>query len=221
MPAVRLLAGLLLAAALTAAAASAQPAGATAPPTSDADAAAAALEPDLDVLSLIAATAALVRERTGVYPSTPFQLLSSPEADRTGARGLLLSTLALTPAGDALEVRYGRTPTLADPTERGATFTLAPDAEAGGYAARFTLSRTTDAEFGGRRLDFADEGALRVVNAGGRLCLDLDRMATFASRADWAAAAPYLGDREALSVAFDATGGGRRVADATLRAPAD
>jgi hypothetical protein len=190
-------------------------------PTPAADAAAASLEGDLETLSLLAATAALVRERTGAYPATAFQLLSSPEADRTGARGLVLSGLTLAPSGDALEVRYGRTPTAEDPTERGAAFTLAPDAEAGGYAARFTLSRTADRDFGGRRLDFANEGDLRVVNARGRLCLDLGRMAALSTRAAWAAAAPYLGPREALSVAFDATGGGRRVANATLPTAAD
>ncbi|HLA64129.1 MAG TPA: hypothetical protein VK610_06855 [Rhodothermales bacterium] len=186
------------------------------PVADEIDAAAGALEDDVEVLSLLAATAALIHERTGSYPATQFALLGSPEADRTGAVGLLLSGLTLTPTAAGLEVSYGRTPWAGDGSEHGATFTLAPDAEAGGYAARFTLSRTADIDFGGRRLLFAREGELEVRNAGGRICLDLGRMAGLQSREQWREAAPYLGPGDGLSVAFDTSIGHHRVGTTRL-----
>ncbi len=205
----------LLAVALLPALAAAQDVTDREPVSDDVDAAAAAMEDDLQVLSLLAATAALIHERTGAYPAGAFELLGAPEADRTGARGLLLSSLTVTPSADGVDVAYGRTPWAEDPTERGAAFTLAPDAEAGGYAARFTLSHNADADFGGRRLLIAREGALEVRDASGRICLGLDRMAGLTTREAWEDAAPYLGTGERLSVAFDSPRG-RRVGATTL-----
>jgi hypothetical protein len=185
-----------------------------------ADAAAAALEDDLRPLSLVAATAALIRQRTGSLPLTPFDLLGAPEAARTGLRDVQFAALS-TPATDdgVPSVVFTLGGTEADASEWEARVVTLPDVEAGGYAARFTLTRHHDADFGGRRMLLARVDPLEVRDASGRLCLSTERLLALPDAAAFAATAPYFGDRGALSVSFDAIPGGEPVAESTLPTP--
>ena len=178
-----------------------------------ADRAAEAVVDDLRPLSLVAATAALIHERTGTYPATPFELLGSPEAFRTGLRGVQFAALTVTQPG---EVAYRLAhPSVETQTERTATasFTFEPDSAR--HVADFEILARRDADLGGRRIPLTVADLLEVRVARGRLCIDSDRIAALRDAAAFGAAAPYFSDRRALSVSFD-TMSGRQVAQARV-----
>lgn len=178
-----------------------------------ADEAASALVDDLRPLSLLAATAALYHDRTGGYPATAFELLGSPEAERTGARGLQLADLSFEQAG---EFSYRLVvPDTGSMVERTAEVSMSFEPDSSRHVAGFEILGLRDEDFGGGRRPLITADLLVVTVARGRLCLDDGRLAGLSDAEAFATAAPYLGDREALSVSFD-TAGGRQVAVATL-----
>ena len=127
---------------------------------------------DLGGLARLATTAALVHERTGAFPATPFALLGSPEADGTGARSFRLSALDVTTAGDSLTMRYVPLPVAPYVREDlVVTATVRRDA-AGRYAVRHEMRRFADADDGGRRLLYDHAGVYRVERGYGGLCID-------------------------------------------------
>lgn len=208
---------LLVAALLGAGPALAQDAGPDVPDPA-AEAAASALEPELRVPALIAATVALYRERTGGFPGSTFQLLGSPEAERTGLRRVRFAAMESVWNGPEVRTRFvvGKTP--ADLTEREGEIAHEPGAVDDSLTERFALRliRRRDADSGGRMVPFVVAGGLRVERVGGRLCLDRERLHALPDAAAFAAAVPFLDDRAALTVGFDTLPGLRRVAETTL-----
>lgn len=131
-----------------------------------------AFREDLSDLARLATAAALVRDRTGDFPDTPFALLGSPEGEQTGARAFPLSALSVTAAGDSLVMRY--VPLPVSPYVREdltVTATLRPDG-AGRYAVRHEMRRSADPDDGGRALLYDRTPDFRVGKGYGRLCID-------------------------------------------------
>src|SRR5687768_791027 len=176
---------------------------ATAQPDAAADAAAEALVDDLRPLSLVAATAALYQERTGAYPATPFELLGSPEAERTGLRDVQFAELTI---HGELAYRLAN-PTLGARAERSARISFEYEPDSAQHVATFEIVAHRDRDFGGRRIPLAVSDPLEVRVARGRLCLASSRLAELADADAFARQAPYFGDRRALSVSFDGPGG--------------
>lgn len=128
---------------------------------------------DLDVLARLTTTAALVRERTGQFPATPFALLGSDEAGPTGARALPLSALDVTAGGDSLVMRY--VPLPVDPYVREdlvVTATVVRDAT-GRATVRHEMRRFADADDGGHLLLYDRTGTYRVERGYGVLTIDV------------------------------------------------
>jgi hypothetical protein len=137
------------------------------------DRAALTLDDQLAPASRLAATAALLAEADGRFPTTPFALLGSPQAAETGARETSLSALELTPEGDALRIVYTLLPTASDPTHRTGSLLVRTADGDGQYQAEVLLTRREDPDHGGRRLDLTREESVAVRQLDGRLCLDL------------------------------------------------
>ncbi len=213
---------LLLVAALAAAPlAAAPPAAAQTPGQNDPALAPTAAEfgRDLDVLARLTATAALVRERTGAFPATPFALLGSDEAGPTGARTLPLSALSVTAAGDSLVLRY--VPLPVSPYVREdlvVTATVTRDA-AGRALVRHEMRRYAAPADGGRLLLYDRAEGYRVERGYGELTVDVAaarRMAdagTFAPRDvfETGLGAPGSGPGQALTVRVHPTGAAQPV----------
>ena len=133
---------------------------------------AARFETDLADLARLATAAVLVRERTGAFPATPFELLGAPEAAETRARSFPLSELTVAAAGDSLTMRY--VPLPVSPYVREdlvVTATLRPDAD-GRYTVTHEMRRRRDAEDGGGALLYDRAAEYRVERGFGRLCID-------------------------------------------------
>ncbi|HEX8384818.1 MAG TPA: hypothetical protein VF576_01470 [Rubricoccaceae bacterium] len=130
---------------------------------------------DLADLTRLATAAALVHERTGAFPATPFALLGAPEGGQTGARALPLSELTLTSAADSVVVRY--VPLPVSPYVREdlvVTATVRPGTD-GLYTVRHEMLRRSDPDDGGRALLYDRAGAYHVERGFGALCLDVAR----------------------------------------------
>ena len=128
---------------------------------------------DLDVLARLTATAALVRERTGQFPTTPFALLGSDEAGPTGARALPLSALDVTAAGDSLVMRYVPLP-VAPYVREDLVVTATVTRNAAGLArVRHEMRRYADPDDGSRLLLYDRAGTYRVERGYGDLTLDV------------------------------------------------
>ena len=150
--------------------------GATAPVAAQSDAplarTAARFETDLADLARLATAAVLVRDRTGAFPATPFELLGAPEAAETLARRFPLSELSVSAAGDSLALRY--VPLPVSPYIREdlvVTATVRPEAD-GRYTVTHEMRRRRDAEDGGGALLYGRAGEVRVERGFGRLCID-------------------------------------------------
>lgn len=132
-----------------------------------------ALDAQLTPAGQLAAAAALVAERTGTFPQTPFALLGAPAAAEMGARQLNLSALDVQSEGNDFRLAYTLLPTREDPTRRSGELLLTPTAAEGQYEARVSLSRMEDPDHGGRSLDLHREDNVAVRQLGGRFCVDL------------------------------------------------
>ena len=133
---------------------------------------AATFADDLSDLARVATAAALVRERTGAYPATPFALLGSPEAGQTGAAAFPLSALDVTAAGDSLALRYVPLPVAPYVREDlVVTATVSRGAD-GRTLVRHEMRRFADAEAGGGRLLYDRAGGYRVERGYGSLFID-------------------------------------------------
>ncbi len=149
------------------------------------DGAAQALDAQLSPAGQLAATAVLIRERTGAFPTTRFELLGSPVAVETGARRLSLSHLSVEPTGGGVEIGFTLLPTAADPSDRSGRLALT-ERLAGDdcYTAGVSLRRTADPDFGGRPLPLVQEEDVRVRRADGRFCVDVERAAAQAAEGE-------------------------------------
>ncbi|HEX8297540.1 MAG TPA: hypothetical protein VF594_00150 [Rubricoccaceae bacterium] len=159
----------LLAAPLSAAAQTDTPAQQSDPTLAES---AAAFTDDLTDLARLATAAALVRERTGAYPSTPFDLLGSPEAAATGASAFPLSALDMTVTGDSLALRYVPLP-VAPYVREDLVVTATVRREADGRTqVRHEMRRFAAAEDGGDRLLYDRAGDYRIERGYGSLFVD-------------------------------------------------
>ena len=133
---------------------------------------AALLRGDFDHLTRMAAAAALLREETGAFPATSFDLLGSRAAERTGARGLGLSTLDLEQLGETLRLVY--VPLPEDPyvpQDHVVTLTVVPDG-AGRYRGEYEVVRREDPDRGGVAIPYDVAGRYRVERAFGTVCVE-------------------------------------------------
>lgn len=168
--------------------------------------AAADLGEQLEAPGLIAATAALLHEREGAYPGTPFGLLGSREAAETGLRLLPLSALTLTPEGDSLRIDYALVPTREDPSTHYGTLRLRAAEEAGRYVAAIVMEREDDPDVRPGPLPLAREGAYAVRRAQGRLGIDV---AVVRGRAEAGerVGAPPMSERTTYTITFTPSNG--------------
>lgn len=136
---------------------------------------------DLRAVTNVVATAALVHDATGAFPTTTFGLLGSPAADRTRLRGMPLSDLTVSRDGDGVVVRY--VPLPVDPYVREddvVRVTISQDPD-GLYKGAYEILRQADPDEGGERLPYDVAGRYRVVRGYGTACVDVatvrDRLA--------------------------------------------
>ena len=128
---------------------------------------------DLRVVTNMVATAGLVHDATGAFPTTPFALLGSPSASRTQLRATPLSALSVGRDGDRLVLEY--VPLPVDPYERQddivrVVVTAQPD---GRYVGDYEIRRRDDPDRGGRALAYDRAGPYVVGRGYGTACVDL------------------------------------------------
>ncbi|HEX9952524.1 MAG TPA: hypothetical protein VGB53_12205 [Rubricoccaceae bacterium] len=133
---------------------------------------AAVFTDDLSGLARLATAAALVRERSGAYPATPFDLLGSPEAAATGATAFPLSALDVTATGDSLALRYVPLPVAPYVREDLVVTATVRRTADGRTQVRHEMRRFADAEAGGGRLLYDRAGDVRVERGYGSLFVD-------------------------------------------------
>ncbi len=138
------------------------------------DRAAVDLDQQLTPAGQLAATAALIAENTGQFPTTQFELLGSREAAATGALQLNLSALDVNAYPDRLELDYILLPTRQDPTDRMGRLVITPADGEGQYEARVALDRRADPDHEDRRIALTEEDQVAVRRLEGRFCIDLD-----------------------------------------------
>ncbi|PAP77808.1 hypothetical protein [Rubrivirga marina] len=128
---------------------------------------------DLRAITNVVATAALVHDATGAYPTTTFGLLGSRPADRTRLRGMPLSDFTVSRDGDGVVVRY--VPLPVDPyvrEDRVVRVTVTQDAD-GLYKGDYEILRQADPDEGGERLPYDVAGRYRVTRGYGTACVDV------------------------------------------------
>ena len=128
---------------------------------------------DLRTITNVVATAALLHDESGDYPSTTFGLLGSREADRTGLRETPFSTLSVSRDGDGVTVRYIPLPT--DPyvrMDRVVEVTVSQDAN-GQYKGAYEVLRREDPDEGGAQIPYDTAGRYRVTRGVGTACVDV------------------------------------------------
>ncbi len=130
---------------------------------------------DLSDLTRLATAAALVHERTGAFPETPFGLLGAPEGGQTGARTFPLSELAVTATADSVVLRYVPLP-VSPYTRDDLVVSASVRADgAGRYTVRHEMRRRKDLDAGGRALLYDRAGEYHIGKGFGELCLDAAR----------------------------------------------
>lgn len=127
---------------------------------------------DLTTVTAVLATAALVHDASGTFPSTPYTLLGSMEAGRTGLRAAALSEISVSRDGAGIAVRYVPLP-VAPYTRDDEVVTLdITRASDGTYSGAYRITRRADPDDGGRTLPYDIAGRYRVDLASGTACVD-------------------------------------------------
>ena len=136
---------------------------------------------DLRTITNMVATAALVHDATGAFPTTAFGLLGHPAADRTALRTTPLSSFNVSTDGGRLVLDY--VPLPEDPYVRQddvVRVVVTPGAD-GRYTGDYEIRRRDDLDRGGRMLPYDTAGRYRVERGYGTACVDLatvrDRLA--------------------------------------------
>ncbi|MAQ92263.1 MAG: hypothetical protein CMM84_01845 [Rhodothermaceae bacterium] len=128
---------------------------------------------DLTTVTAVLATAALVHDASGTFPSTPYALLGSAEAGRTGLRAASLSEISMSRDGDGVAVRYVPLP-IAPYTRDDEVVTLDITRDDDGtYSGAYRITRRADPDDGGRTLPYDTAGRYRVDLASGTACVDV------------------------------------------------
>ena len=131
------------------------------------------LRDDLRTVTHMVATAALARDAAGDFPTTPFGLLGSAAASRTGLRAVALSELTVGRDGDRLVLSY--VPLPEDPyvrEDRVVRLVVTPGA-GGRFTGDYEIRRRADPDQGGRTLPYDTAGRYLVERAFGTACVDL------------------------------------------------
>ncbi len=128
---------------------------------------------DLRIVTHMVATAALAHDATGAFPTTPFGLLGSAAASRTGLRATPLSDLTVGRDGERLVLSYVPLPT--DPyvpEDRVVRLVVTPGAD-GRFTGDYEIRRRANPDWGGRMLPYDTAGTYRVERGFGTACVDL------------------------------------------------
>ena len=145
------------------------------------DRAAQDLDVQLTPAGQLAATAALIAEQRGTFPTDRFDLLGSPQAAQTHARTLNLSMLEVEANAEQVRIEYILLPTRADPTNRMGTLVVSMREEPGLYETSVSLTRRDDPDHTGRRLDLTRQDQIVVRRLDGRFAIDVERVAAQAA----------------------------------------
>lgn len=164
---------------------------------------------DLETVARVTATVGLIHDATGAFPATPFELLGSPWAEQTGLRDVPLSTVSVQRTADGVRVAYNPLPRPYVSDDLLAEVSVSRDAD-GDYTAAHELRRRADPDLGGRALPYDRAGNVRVDEAGGRLCVDTDRVRALLADGTFAASLPDL-DGDGLPVRVRSLDGADRV----------
>ena len=128
---------------------------------------------DLEGVTAVLATVALVHGETGAYPRTTFGLLGSRQAGRTGLRARSLSEMSVTPTADGVTVRYVPLPT-APYVRRDRVVEMTVTLDDGLYSADYEVVRREDPDDGGDRIAYDRAGRYLVTRGYGTACADLE-----------------------------------------------
>ena len=129
---------------------------------------------DVRLVTNLVATAALVHDADGAFPTTPFGLLGSDAAGQTDLRATPLSDLQVERDGERLIVTA--VPLPRDPyvrEDRVIRLAVTPG-EGGRYTGDYEVVRRADPDQGGRRLAYDQAGRYLVERGFGTACVDLD-----------------------------------------------
>ena len=153
---------------------------------------------DLADLARLASTAALVHERTGAFPDSPFVLLGAPEARETNAPSFRLSSLDVSASATEMTMTYVPLPTAPyvreDLVVRATLRMTAP----GSYAVEHTMTRRADAEDGGETRLYGRTRDLLVERGVGRLCIETAQVRALVADGSFAPT-PFDGDPRAVA----------------------
>ena len=128
---------------------------------------------DLRAITNVVATAALVHDATGAYPTTTFGLLGAAAADRTRLRATPLSDLTVGRDGDGIVVRYVPLPVDPYVREDRVVEVAVSRGEDGLYKGTYEILRRADPDEGGERLPYDVAGRYRVTRGFGTACVDV------------------------------------------------
>jgi len=127
---------------------------------------------DLRGVTNMVATAALVHDATGAYPTTPFALLGSAPAGRTGLRALPLSDLTVTASGDRVVFRYVPLPVAPYVREDKVVHLTITQGDDGIYTGTYEIRRREAPADGASPLPYDRAGHYRVEFGAGTACVD-------------------------------------------------
>ena len=151
---------------------------------------------DLRTITNVVATAALVYDRTGAYPDTPYALLGSRAADQTGLRRTPISFLSLDRSGDQVVVEL--VPLPSDPyvrTDDVMRITVSRGAD-GLFTGDYEIRRRQAPADGADPLPYDRTGRYLVTRGFGTACVDLGTVQDRLAAGTYAPEPGTLGTRE-------------------------
>ena len=128
---------------------------------------------DLRVVTNMVATAGLIHDATGAFPSTPFELLGSAAASRTGLRQTPLSSLTVGRDGDRLVLDYITLPVAPYERQDDVVRVVVTARADGEFVGDYEIRRRDDPDRGGRTLPYDRAGRYVVERGFGTACVDL------------------------------------------------
>ncbi len=133
----------------------------------------AQFQSDLEGVTSVLATVALLHGETGAYPRTTFGLLGSQPASRTGLRMRSLSEMSVTPTSDGVTIRYVPLP-VAPYVRRDRVVEMSVVLEDGLYSADYEILQREDPDDGGDQIAYDRAGRYLVTRGFGTACVDLE-----------------------------------------------
>lgn len=162
------------------------------------DAVARRFQADLADLARLASTAALVHERTGAFPDSPFALLGAPEARETHAPSFRLSSLDVSATATEMTMAYVPLPTAPYVREDLVVNATLRMTAPGSYTVTHEMKRREDADDGGETRLYARTRDFRVQRGVGDLCIETDQVRARIADGSFAPT-PFDGDPYAVA----------------------